>query len=249
MSLWIRCQDELQQTIRQQRFVPDPSRRQDPGSSQSVIWSTFAPSHARRRRDLGGCWLVLSFEMVLIWSERLSYLLVAVFNFGFTSSNHHPPAAILNAITILILNHILKRQKILSFQIQNGCKKWSWPRRHKVSSDAMRVCGHDRVSSWHIECPSNRHDHVFSWHSVLQKDTLRQTWPCVFLAYLVSFKQTLPCVQSLSSTWMFLFFWWFCFTSQYLYPFINYKNLNAIFFSHLTFPPWPCFCWKWRRIG
>ena len=192
MSLWIRCQDELQQTIRQQRFVPDPSRRQDPGSSQSIIWSTFAPSQARRRIDLGGCWLVLSFEMVLILSERFSYLLVAVFNSGFTSSNHHPPAAILNAITILILNHILKRQK--SFEIQNDCKKWTWPRRHKVSSDAMRVCGHDRVSSWHIECPSNRHDHVFSWHSVLQKDTLRQTWPCVFLAYLVSFKQTLPCV-------------------------------------------------------
>ena len=49
--------------------------------------------------------------------------LVAVFNFGFTSSNHHPPAAILNPITILILNHILKRQQILSFEIQNGCKK------------------------------------------------------------------------------------------------------------------------------
>ena len=125
MSLWIRCQDELQQTIRQQRFVPDPSRRQDPGSSQSIIWSTFAASQARRRIDLGGCWLVLSFEMVLISSERFSYLLVAVFNFGFTSSNHHPPAAILNAITILILNHILKRQKILSFEIQNGCKKWT----------------------------------------------------------------------------------------------------------------------------
>ena len=69
--------------------------------------------------------MVLSFEMVLISSERFSYLLVAVFNFGFTSSYHHPPAAILNPITILILNHILKRPKILRFEIQNGCKKWT----------------------------------------------------------------------------------------------------------------------------
>ena len=83
--------------------------------------------------------------MVLISSERFSYLLVAVFNFGFTSSNHHPPAAILNAITILILIHIEDDHS--SKMMQNEKRLQTKRPGHKVSSDAMRVCGHDRVSS------------------------------------------------------------------------------------------------------
>ena len=96
----------------------------------------------------------------------------AVFNFGFAppSFSHHPPPAILNAITILILTHNQDDHNKM-FKRRKGCRTRTRPG-HKVSSDAMRVCGHDPASS----CPET--------HGV----------SCVFLTHRVSFKQTPPCV-------------------------------------------------------
>ena len=73
------------------------------------------------------------------------------------------------------------------------CSKWEKAANkapgHKVSSDAMRVCGHNRPSS----CPETLS--VVCLPDTLSVVCLPDTWVLsVFLTHWVSFKQTAPCV-------------------------------------------------------
>ena len=57
--------------------------------------------------------------------DVIAWLVGAVFNFGFAlpSFSHHPPPAILNAITILILIHIEDDHSSKMFKMRKGCKQ------------------------------------------------------------------------------------------------------------------------------